>query len=93
MINEDALDDQTIRMTEMIVLSRLSTKHVNLWMHRLEMKRTEINELAELFGVEEVKKAIENERSPEKWAKRCTNHFTKKDQENVVRRNRQRGLE
>ena len=92
-MDKDVLDDETTRMTERIVVIRLTTKHVNLWMRQLEMKRKEMCELAELLGFDEVKKEIENERSLEKWAKRCTNHFTKKDQENVVRRNRQHGLE
>ena len=78
MTNENTLDDETIRMTDRIVVIRLSTKHINLWMRQLEMKRKEMCELAELIGVEEVKKEIENEKSLEKWAKRCTNHFTKK---------------
>ena len=28
----DGIDDETIRMTERIVQSRISTKHINLWM-------------------------------------------------------------
>ena len=78
MTNENTLDDETIRMTERIVVKRLTTKHVNIWMRQLEMKRREMCELAELLGFDEVKKEIENQRSIEKWAKRCTNHFTKK---------------
>ena len=34
--------------------------------------------MAGLLGLEEAKKDIENEKSLEVWAKRCSNHFTKK---------------
>ena len=77
-MNLDSLDEETTRMVERLVVLRISTKHINLWMRQLEMKRKEISELAELVGVEEVKREIKNERSLEKWGKRCTNHFTKK---------------
>ena len=72
------LDEETTRMTERTVVLRISTKHINLWMRQLEMKRMEICELAGLIGLEEVKKEIGNEKSLEAWARRCTNHFTRK---------------
>ena len=43
------------------------------------MKRKEISELAGLIGFDEVKKEIEAEKNLEKWAKRCTNHFTRRE--------------
>ena len=61
-----------------MVIVRISTKHINLWMRQLEMKRKEMQELAGLMGLEEVKKEIGKEKSLERWAKRGTTHFTKK---------------
>ena len=52
------LEEETIRMAEETVLLRLSTKHINLWVRQLDMKRKEICELAELMGFEEVKEEI-----------------------------------
>ena len=43
---------------------------------RVEKKGDE--ELAGLMRLEEVKEEIQKERSLERWAKRCTHHFTKK---------------
>ena len=73
----DVGDHETTRMVERMVILRISTKHNNLWMRRLEMKRKEICELAGLMGLQEVKE-ISEERSLERWAKRCSNFFTKK---------------
>ena len=42
------------------------------------MKRKEMAELAGLMGFDEVKKEIANEKSIERWTKRCSHHFTKK---------------
>ena len=39
MTNVEVLDDETIRMVERVVVLRVSTKHINLWMRQLEMKR------------------------------------------------------
>ena len=36
-----------------------------------------MSELAGLMGFDEVKKEIENEKSLERWATRCSHHFTK----------------
>ena len=52
------LEEETIRIAEETVLLRLSTKHINLWVRQLEMKRKEICELAGLMGFEEVKEEI-----------------------------------
>ena len=38
----DNMDEETTRMTKRMVIIRISTKHINLWMHQLEMKRKEI---------------------------------------------------
>ena len=74
----EELDNETSRMTERLGVLRIATKHINLWIHQLEMKRKEISELAGLMKLEEVKNEIVNEKSLEKWARRCSHHFTKK---------------
>ena len=76
-LNSD-LDEETARMTERMVVLRIATKHINLWARQLEMKRREICELAGLIGLQEVKKEISEEKSMERWARRCSNFFTKK---------------
>ena len=40
------LGEETVRMAEESVLLRLSTKHINIWVRQLEMKRKEIRGLA-----------------------------------------------
>ena len=60
-----------------MVVLRVATKHINLWIRQLEMKRKEMIELAGWTKLEEVKSEIQK-KSPEKWARRCTHHFTKK---------------
>ena len=47
-------DEETARMIERLVVVRISTKHINMWMRKLEMKRKEIKELAGLMGLEGV---------------------------------------
>ena len=42
------------------------------------MKRKEMSELAGLMKLQEVKKEISDEKSMERWARRCSNFFTKK---------------
>ena len=71
-------DQETIRMAERMVVLRISTKHINLWMRQLEMKSEEICELAGLMGLQAVRKEISEEKSLERWARRCSNFFTKK---------------
>ena len=61
-----------------MVVLRDTTKHINLWMRQLEMKRREIIEVAWLMELDMVKKEIEEEKNLERWAKRCSHHFTKK---------------
>ena len=78
MLNVEELDGETIRMTERIVVLRVATKHINLWIRQLEMKRKEMSELAGLLKFEEIKQEIVKEKSLERWARRCTHHFTKK---------------
>ena len=70
-------DEETRPMVEGIVVLRVSTKHINSWIRQLEMKK-EIVELAGLLKFNEIKKEIEREKSLERWARRCTHHFTKK---------------
>ena len=77
-MNVEVMDEEASRIVERMAVVRVSTKHINLWIRQLEMKRNEICQLAGLMGVDEVKKEIEAEKSLEKWAKRCTNHFTRK---------------
>ena len=76
-LNSD-LGEETARMTERMVVLRIATKHINLWVRQLEMKRREICELAGLIGLQEVKKEISEEKSMERWARRCSKFFTKK---------------
>ena len=77
MMKVDTLEEETIRMVERVVVLRISTKHINLWMRQLEMKRREIAELAGPMLMDEVKREIESEKHLEAWEKRCTTHFTK----------------
>ena len=72
------LDEETTRMMKRMVVLRIATKHINLWMRQLEMKRKEMSELAVLMKLDEIKEEIEREKNLEVWAKRCSNHFTKK---------------
>ena len=46
LMNVFVLEEETIRIVETTVLLRLSTKHINLWVRQLEMKRKEIRGLA-----------------------------------------------
>ena len=41
-MNIDIVDEETTRMMERLVVVRISTKHINLWMRQLEMKRKEL---------------------------------------------------
>ena len=82
---------KTIQMAKRLIVTRVSTKHINLWMRQLEMKRNEVGELAELFGFDVVKDDVERAKSLEKWAKRSTHRFTTKtkkllfeDNDNIV---------
>ena len=77
-MNVEKLDEETTRMVERIIVLRISTKHINLWMRQLEMKRREIGELAGLIGFDGVKTEVENEKNLEAWGKRCTHFFNKK---------------
>ena len=62
----EQIDRETARMTERLVVVRVATKHINLWMRQLEMKRNEICQLAMLMGLEEVKKEVEKEKNRER---------------------------
>ena len=73
----ELLHEETTRMAERIVVLRISTKHLNLWIRQLEMKRKEIGELAGLLSFYGVKEEVENEKNLEKLAKRYTHYFTK----------------
>ena len=69
MIRVESLNEETTRMVERMVVLRLSTKHINMWMRQLELKRKEMSELAGWMKLEEVKEEIQKERSLERWAK------------------------
>ena len=77
-LNVEDLDEETTRMVERMVVLSVATKHINIWIRQLEMKRQEMIELAGLMELEEVKSEIQKLKSFEKWARRCTHHFTKK---------------
>ena len=66
-MNQETLDEETARAGERVVVLRICTKHINLWIRQLEIKRKEICQLAELLKVEEVRKEIEREKNLEKW--------------------------
>ena len=71
-------NDETTKMVQMLVILRFSTKHINLWTRQLEMKRRGICELARLMKFESAVIEIEKENNLERWARGCTNFFTKK---------------
>ena len=48
-MNVESLDQETTREVERMVILRIATKHINLWIRQLEMKRKEIAELARLL--------------------------------------------
>ena len=77
-INVDVVDEEAMMMVERIIVLRISTKHINLWMRQLEMKRREIGELAGLIGFDGVKTEVEKEKNLEAWGKRCTHYFTRR---------------
>ena len=78
MLSVEDLDEETTRMVERMVVLRISTKHINLWTRQLEMKRGEVIKLAGLMGLEGIRKEIEEEKSLERWAKRCSHLFEKR---------------
>ena len=45
----EELDEEMNMMVERLAILRIATKHINLWTRQLEMKRSEINELAGLM--------------------------------------------
>ena len=63
-MNVDILDEETIGMTKRLVVIRISTKHINLWMRQLDMKRGEISKHAELMGFDDVKEDIQKGKVP-----------------------------
>ena len=78
-----SLDDETIRMVERMVIIRISTKHINLWIRQLEMKRKETGQQAVLMRNEEVKREIERRKSLE-FCKDVHKSLPQEDKENVV---------
>ena len=88
----DVLDDETTKMVQMLIILRLSTKHINLWARQLEMKRREKCELGGLLKFEAIVIEIEEENNLERWSRRCTIFF-KEGEESVLRSNRQPGLD
>ena len=55
-INSDEGDEETTMMVERLAVLRIATKHVNMWIRQLEMKRKEMSELAGLMMLEETTK-------------------------------------
>ena len=55
-MNMEVLDQETNLDVERMVILRIATKHINLWIRQLEMKRKEIAELAVLLKCDEIKK-------------------------------------
>ena len=55
-MNVDVLEQETTRHVERMIILRISTKHINLWIRQLEMKRTEMCNLAGLLMLDVVKK-------------------------------------
>ena len=53
-LSVEELVEETTRVVERMVVLRVATKHINLWMRQLEMKRRDIIELAGLMGLEMV---------------------------------------
>ena len=62
MMNVEVLDQETARDVEWMIILRVSTKHNNLWIRLLEMKRKEFGELAGLLRFYGVKKEIQQKR-------------------------------
>ena len=56
MMRVESLDNETAMMVKRLIVVRISTKHINLWMRQLEMKRKEIGELAGLMKLGEEKR-------------------------------------
>ena len=55
-LSVEDLDEETTRMVERMAVLRIATKHVNLWIRQLEMKRREVIELVGLMGLEEIRR-------------------------------------
>ena len=64
-LKTEDIEEETARMVERIVVLRIATKHINLWIRQLEMKRKEMSELAGLMKLDVVKEEIEKEKSLE----------------------------
>ena len=63
MMNLDFLDEETALMTKRMGVIRISTKHINLWMRQLEMKRKAIGELAGPLKLDHIKQEVETVKS------------------------------
>ena len=69
LLHTEVLDEETSRMIERIVIIRISTKHINLWIRQIETKRREMSELAGLMGFEEIQVENVREKALEAWPK------------------------
>ena len=72
----EELDEETAMMVERLAVLRIITKHISQWNRQMEKK--EMGEQAGLLKFEEIKNEIGNEKSLQRWAYRCSHHFTKK---------------
>ena len=88
----DTLEEETARMIERVVVLRISTKHINLWMRQLEMKRNEVSQLSGLMGFGEVEKEIETEES-RKMSQKMHQPLHKEGEKDDVRADQQYGVE
>ena len=77
-MNMEVWDQETNLDVERMVILRITTKHIDLWIRQLEMERKEIAELAGLLKFDEIKKEVVSEKSLERWARRTTNRITRK---------------
>ena len=62
----EGLDEDTSSDVEWMAVLRISTKHINLWIRQLEMKRKEIGELADMIGLDQIKKEVCKEKNLER---------------------------
>ena len=62
----EEIDKETARMIERLVVLRISTKHINLWIRQLEMKRRKIYKLTVLMKFEEMKDEIKRRTSKDR---------------------------
>ena len=83
-INSDEGDDETTMMVERLAILRIATKHINLWIHQLEMKRKEMSELVGLMKFEEIKNETVKEKKSREMGKKMHPPLHQEGEENDV---------